>query len=93
MIFYCYINIINHKGIASQDRGLTNKVIKRKEVGKDGGEVKIYNESGGEVMKEKRKVVIEHIEKDIIYVHNLIEILVNKYHQDLAKNRKQHIKS
>lgn len=44
-------------------------------------------------MKEKRKVVIEHIEKDIIYVHNLIEILVNKYHQDLAKNRKQHIKS
>jgi hypothetical protein len=62
-------------------------------VGEDGGEVKIYDESGGEVVKEKRKVVVEHIEKDIIYVHNLVKILADKYHQDLAKNPKQHIKS
>ena len=83
-----YIYIINHtKGLVNIG-GLTKKVIKRKEVGEDGGEVKIYNESGGEVLKEKRKVVVEHIVKDVIYVHNLIEILANKYHQDLAKNPK-----
>lgn len=54
-----------------------------------GGEVKIYNESGGEVVKEKRKVVVEHIEKDVIYVHNLIEVLAKKYREDLVKNRKK----
>ena len=36
-------------------------------------------------MKENRKVVLEHTEKDIIYVHNLVEVLAKKYHEDLIK--------
>lgn len=39
-------------------------------------------------MKEQRKVVVEHIEKDIIYVHNLIEVLVKKYHKELLAYEK-----
>ena len=57
-------------------------------MGEDGGEVKIHNESGGEAMKQQRKVVIEHIEKDIIYVHNLIEVLVKKFGKELISYEK-----
>lgn len=85
-----YIYIINYTKGISQHRGLTNKVIKRKRVGEDGGEVKIHNESGGEkrLMKEKREVVIKHIEKEYIYVQNLIDILTKKYREELIKNKK-----
>lgn len=29
-------------------------------------------------MKEQRKVIIKHIQKDKIYVHNLVEIIAKK---------------
>ena len=59
-------------------------------MGEDGGEVEIHNESGGEkrLMKEKRKVVIKHIEKEYIYVQNLVDILTKKYQEELIKNKK-----
>ena len=40
------------------------------------------------LMKEKRKVVIKHIEKEYIYVQNLIDILTKKYREELIKNKK-----
>lgn len=37
-------------------------------------------------MKEKRKVTIKHIEKEYIYVQNLVEVLAKKYSIDCFKN-------
>ena len=39
-------------------------------------------------MKEKRKVIIKQIEKEYIYVQNLVEVLAEKYCKELTKNKK-----
>lgn len=37
-------------------------------------------------MKEERKVVVKCIEKEYIYVQNLVEVLAKKYGIDCFKN-------
>lgn len=69
-------------------QGITNKFIKIIAIGKDGGEAEIYNESGGETMKKERKVVIKCIEKEYIYIQNLVDVLTKKYWKELEKNKK-----
>lgn len=39
-------------------------------------------------MKEKREVIIKHIEKEYIYTQNLVEVLAKKYREELVKNKK-----
>lgn len=38
-------------------------------------------------MKEKRKTIVKYIEKEYIYVQNLVEVLAKKYHEELAKDK------
>ena len=38
-------------------------------------------------MKKERKIVVKHIEKEYIYVQNLIEVLAKKYREELARNK------
>jgi hypothetical protein len=70
-------------------RGITNKFIKNNS-GREGWgrEAEIYNESGGEAIKEERKVVIKCIEKEYIYIQNLVDVLTKKYWKELEKNKK-----
>ena len=39
-------------------------------------------------MKEERKVVIKCIEKEYIYIQNLVDVLTKKYWKELEKNKK-----